>query len=230
MADRPILFSGPMVRALLDGRKTQTRRIVKPQPHHGPVGEVVHLGDGGWAMDDGDLSGHWQCPCGVPGDRLWVREGGLEGLRPRNFRIFAHDATPGRYWVDSDGGRYGAGYGPAITRDSMLKTGRWKVRPSIHMPRWASRLTLEITDIRVERLHEISDADALAEGVRKQLAAGWFSVPGVDGAGTSARAAYALLWNAINGPGSWDANPWVWAVSFTVHQANVDALSAGRAA
>lgn len=226
--ERPLLFSGPMVRALLDGRKTQTRRIVKPQPHHGPVGQMVNLGDPDWAIDDGDLSGQWRCPYGVPGDRLWVKESGLHKRGPL-FELFIHDASPDRYWASPDHGgeklrpqargKRGAGIGPALTRDQHKGVG-FKARPSIHMPRWASRLTLEITDVRVQRLQDISDRgqpnDCIAEGVFADdfasSAGDWLE----RGFSSIEKARFHDLWTSINGADSWAANPWVWAVSFRV--------------
>jgi len=248
MKARPILFSGAMVRALLASTKTQTRRIIKPQPHHGPVGTMVHLGDGGWAMDDGDLSGHWQCPYGDPGDLLIVREtfrlaAEFDDRKP----TLARPNSPVHYEAD---GRADEGWG--------------KTRVSIHMPRWASRMTLEITEVRVERLQDISESDAVAEGIYRstpddedrawfhayreeqtseppsqadldQFNEGVWKAPGIrQGWGSTqaerdqdqwfpnAPGAYGLLWKAINGPESWDANPWVWAISFKVYKANID--------
>jgi hypothetical protein len=224
LRQRPILFSGPMVRALLSGTKTQTRRIVKPQPHHGPVGEMVHLGDGGWAMDDGDLSGHWQCPYGVPGDLLIVRE---------TFRLpdtfDPHSPAAAKLMVGSDRSPNVFYLADSSVRSAGSYTGSpGKTRVSIHMPRWASRLTLEITDVRVERLQDISEADAVAEGVSNSMdACGrmFWTAPPSDDFINSARFAYLRLWDAINGDGSAAANPWVWAVSFKVHAANVDQMA-----
>lgn len=186
---RPILFSAPMVRALLDGSKTQTRRIVKPQPtHFNPVGVPRR------AVPTGGPSDVIRCPYGQPGDRLWVREAyrtvaEADALPPREL-------TPAhRIWYEAD---------------TPHQPGAGKLRPGMFMPRWASRITLEITGVRVERLQDISEIDALAEGVRRysmleQIQAGqdrW------------ARHAYRSLWEQINGPGSWDANPFVWVVEF----------------
>ena len=233
MTDRPILFSGPMVRALLDGRKTQTRRIVKPQPF-----EI----DGEWWIDarkneacrlDDYVAHRIGCPPYHAGDRLWVKESGLHKRGPL-FELFIHDATPDRYWASPDHrgerltpearGKRGAGIGPALTRDQHKAMG-FKARPSIHMPRWASRLTLEITDVRVERLQDITWDDAIAEGIepspddpglwRRYGARAWDD-QGVwmeDPCGS-----YETLWSDINGPDSWAANPWVWVVTFDVER------------
>lgn len=177
MTDRPILFSAPMVRALLDGRKTQTRRILKPQPLMGYTPDVTASKGIRFAK----------------GDRLYVRE-----------RVWLPEGT------DNPHGHvtYHADHGD----DRALK---W--RPGIHMPRWASRLTLTVTDVRIERLQEISEEDAIAEGSREP------SLVPIIGACWSERDAYAKLWEHINGPGGWGANPWVVALTFTVEQRNIDA-------
>lgn len=181
MADRPILFSWPMVRAILTGTKTQTRRVVKPAPDWKPVG----------------------CPYGQPGDRLWVRE-----------THYLHGVWSVR---KDDGGKRRWTFHPSrdmgvqFTEPNGFIKGRsttvhgWYRRPSIHMPRWASRITLEVTGVRVERLQDISEADAIAEGVNNSL-----HLPG----GRFARENFAHLWWTINGDGSWEANPWVWVVEF----------------
>jgi hypothetical protein len=238
MTTRPILFSGPMVRGLLEDRKTQTRRIVKPQParHESWDWSWPVLRPGVtpgtricWRDDIRQPNLFPYCPYGVPGDLLWVRESGLEH---RAVHLFTHDATPGTWWTDDHGGRYGATYSAAITRDSLLRTHR--VRPSIHMPRWASRLTLEITDVRVERLQDISPEDADAEcfgGMFPgQVLPELFPGPRDQWAHLSIPQCYGRLWESINGPGSWDANPWVWAVSFKVHAANVDTFDRNQKA
>lgn len=213
--ERPILFSGPMVRALLDGRKTQTRRVVKPQPsdytpetvapqrlqgqppkHPRPYFDAYNGGPHWCWWDEYDRQGaDWiKCPYGVPGDQLWVRETWCEADTPSGYD-----------------------YAARFTQD----TRGWGWRPSIHMPRKASRLTLTITDVRVERLQDISEADAIAEGVQRVGggALRWENWSGVEGqSGASPKAAFALLWNHINGKGAWDANPWVWALTFQVEE------------
>ncbi|MDO9471935.1 MAG: hypothetical protein Q7J28_02685 [Caulobacter sp.] len=203
MKARPILFSAPMVRALLAGTKTQTRRVVKPQPDSvKALGRDDALVPYRVAAPPADMpSARMEvpilCPYGQPGDLLYVRE------------TWAADGQGGvRYYATDD------------VHDLRRK------RVSIHMPRWASRLTLEITDVRVERLQDISEADALAEGIQR-WPDGRFAGDDHDPdpnrlAATSAVGAYSLLWTHINGPGSWDANPFVWAVSFRVHRTNVD--------
>jgi hypothetical protein len=179
MKERPILFSGPMVRAILEGRKTQTRRVVKPQSAILTDEMARVLGVQPPAQQNAPVI---SCPYGVPGDRLWVREtyawSGDSSI-PEADRI-----ASGEVWYRADGGR-GGGI-------------RW--RPSIFMPRWASRILLEITDVRVERLQDISDDDCRAEGYDRSHA--------------FPREWFARLWASINGTGSWAANPLVWVVSF----------------
>lgn len=196
MRERPILFRPEMVRALLSDAKTQTRRVVKPQPRDPYTGLDLRPGS-----SPVDLP---RCPHGAPGDRLWVRETwGLLDTEPRDGPTRAtvfHRAT--------DGER------------PDLRYQLW--RPSIFMPRWASRIDLEVTGVRVERLQEISEADARAEGIRE----GHHDVPAAMGGGvrtwdiggdewwTDPVAAFRALWVDINGAGSWSANPWVWVISF----------------
>lgn len=205
--ERPILFSGPMVRAILDGRKTQTRRIVKlPKNEHGEWHSVI-LGGGSAHYSDGTPAPETLCLANKksgycigspykPGDRLWVRE------------------THGFGWCDGNGG-YSAlcptlpVAKPRPDKIFYKASGKWDKsdgkycwRSSIHMPRWASRLSLELTDVRVERLNDISDRDALDEGADREI--------------DHARNALANLWDTINGAGSWGANPWVWVLNFVV--------------
>ena len=184
MKERPILFSAPMVRALLDGTKTQTRRVVKPTPEWiGQSGVLSYRGRVGLP--------HALCPYGQLGDRLWVRE------------TWARDDEDGGLCYRADIGK--GGDADDWERNRLDGVPRFRWRPSIHMPRAASRITLEITGVRVERLQNISEADAVAEGVRNSL-----HMPG----GRFANENFAHLWWAINGDGSWEANPWVWAVEF----------------
>lgn len=223
MADRPILFSAPMVRALLAGTKTQTRRIMKPQPiveangswrWEGRYGGFV--GAMGTHVEEGfPLSAAAYAPI-QPGDRLWVKETWRtvkqhDHLSPRDL----HPDWTIQYLTDrplSD---------PSDVDDGPTLTGRTRV--SIHMCRWMSRLTLHVTDVRVQRLQDISDQDAAAEGVRpwptEMVEVGFASV---NSAVVPARTLYALLWNSINGACSWEANPWVAAYTFTVEHANID--------
>lgn len=222
MVDRPILFSAPMVRALLAGTKTQTRRVIKPQPSADFISASF------------DTAGALTlCPAALAfsplhnalrrlhklGDRLWVREA-WHAAR-------SLDRTPPRD-IPRD-----ADIEHAATARSYAEIGlKGKLRPGIHMPRWASRLTLIVTDVRVQRLQDISEEDARAEGayvaprsgrvaddyVTMAIAGSWFA---------SGRGWYADLWDRINGTGSWAANPWIAAYTFTVHQQNIDAMPAG---
>ncbi len=214
MREKPILFSAPMVRAILSGSKSQTRRICKPQPVSvGSLGKRRVYRDEefkrAWETikGTGECAQDRDCPY-EPGDRLWVREAfmpcPLENptTDPSMWSIaYASDAEQVERLAP-------AGYNPML-----YNYERWS--PSIHMPRWASRITLEITSVRVERLQDISEADAIAEGVTAVSSGGvtLFATTGVNCFQT-AKDAYAALWESINGPGSWDANPWVWVVEF----------------
>ncbi|WP_150428839.1 hypothetical protein [Dechloromonas sp. CZR5] len=195
MKERPILFSGPMVRAILAGRKTQTRRVAikTSQPDNVYITdfdaeqsmieiENKHLGARYWK----------QCPYGQPGDRLWVRENGWE--RPeRTAKMMREGADTWPQYT------YAADNWSNQDRADFKAWG-FRNRPSIHMPRWASRILLEIVDIRIEKLQDISEADAEAEGPPKNFNL-W-------------RDNFCALWQQINGGGSWDTNPWVWVVEF----------------
>lgn len=186
MKERPILFSGPMVRAILDGRKTQTRRIVKPQPTKlaGPNF------DGLWSDAIDPVVRYFACPYGQPGDRLWVRE---------TFAYTDSSINDQPGWV----------YRATDPDWSSMEGFRWK--PPIFCTRSASRITLEITGVRVERLNDISEADAIAEGVTITD-----SIVRDDSVHAS-RAwveSYRQLWEQINGAGSWEVNPWVWVIEF----------------
>jgi hypothetical protein len=189
MKERPILFSAPMVRAILDGSKTQTRRILKLKPGY----TIEEEGDGSlwpWIYDaESDRDCWLDCPYGCVGDQLWVRE---------SFAM----ATP----------LMGAGLWPVYraTCHEMDEMGlKWK--PSIHMPRSASRILLEIVSVRVERLQDISDADARAEGVK--IWADGSCAPD-NPYGLTEAGYFELLWTQINGAISWSEDPWVWVVEF----------------
>lgn len=236
MNARPILFSGEMVRALLDGRKTQDRRIVRPQPPEGTDALRDIPGENRWwaAYATHDANGvtyrplgsdqqhSWRCPYGQPGDLLWVRERwtfvNVQRRGDQSELVVAHNADgadlpnrPAIFVHDPDSRWYDAALGWFDRRK----------RPSNHMPRWASRLTLRITDVRVEQLHDISDEDAIAEGLMTHPNVGGVRCwEGYEGAGVtpSPMVAYRDLWESIHGPGSWDANPWVWVITFeTIH-------------
>lgn len=229
--ERPILFSGEMVRAILDGRKVQTRRMVKPQP---PKECSIHymIGDESWLPQSkrGPLMHHWEawggdlyknrpqdhlcgshtakCPYGKPGDLLWVRE--------------THAIVPRTAYAHSDGVEQTVNpnddHDAAIYRQGFDRSnGGFRWRPSIHMPRWASRILLEVVSVRVERLQDISEEDAESEGLLRSESLGgcptWRYQNGGEGFAYP-REAFAGLWQSINGTESWDANPWVWVVEF----------------
>lgn len=207
MKERPILFSGAMVRAILNGTKTQTRRVIKPQPSF-----LGAMGDPSAPFKTLDAGLHCRitCPYSEPGDgRLWVRETWMDLL---GTGIERRTGDHGRYAYQAD--TPPGSYGDEARKDFGLK---W--RPSIHMPRAASRLLLEVVGVRVERLQDISAADAIAEGIERS-GAGWqrFHVDPDAPEGQSFTRnpvlAYRGVWEQINGAGSWDANPWVWVLEF----------------
>lgn len=210
MTDRPILFSAPMVRALLDGRKTQTRRVLKPQPdYRGPSGFMHDAEEWGWADENGEhVSVLEIVPNGFHiGGRLWVRE---------TWRAWSeYDGMPPRAIPAAAAIQYPA--------DNPLSPWDSKARPSIHMPRWASRLTLIVTDVRVQRLQDISEADAIAEGIAPTA-----NSQTIDCDTPSPRDGFRDLWNGIHGPGAWDENPWVAAISFDVVRDNIDDIDAPK--
>lgn len=224
MKERPIIFSAPIVRAILDGRKTQTRRVVKPQPPDGWFapeegiawrGEeagfcgrqrVQVMGSNGEADVDVEVIAFpvQRCPYGVPGDRLWVREA---------WRVFG-----GREY------EYQQGRETVIYREGaeLVDSVQGPWRPSIHMPRWASRITLEIVAVRVERLQEITEADAIAEGVEsddyldRQEHFDSVAPPGSSGRPHPVTE-FARLWDSINAKRApWESNPWAWVIEFRV--------------
>lgn len=222
MAERPILFSGEMVNAILKGRKTQTRRVIKPQPVQDP--------DGSWRIEMHPRSGYNvertmrnylpdRCPYGEPGDCLWVRE---------VFQVVEPWGSVDGEWIGDDimeiDGRLGSekpeligGWWSVVYKADADICSWW--RSPIHMPRWASRITLEIVNVRVERLQEITHEDALAEGIKETKEDHYYLAPlaGVpDFPWTQLIPAFASLWNHINkerGFG-WDINPWVWVIEF----------------
>ena len=195
MKEKPILFSGPMIRAILANTKTQTRQIFKPDRMTWDANGRYTT----YAMRGGELSttgsgpfkpSSWlhYCPYGQPGDRLWVRES------------FARVPTA----CGSEDIVFAADY-----QDGSDRAAGVRYTPSIHMPRAVSRITLEITGVRVERLQDISRGDAMAEGC---------PFPNMA-QGPDPRDWYAELWGAINGPDSWAENPWAWVVEFKAIEA-----------
>lgn len=216
MADRPIIFSGPMVQALLAGRKSQTRRVLNPQPFPvgGPFYRPFEKTDPclWYSISAAGTVANIQKVPYTTGDRLYVRE------------AFSYDSLD----EDRDGKR------PIwFWADGNPDWGNWtRPKPSIHMPRWASRLTLTVTEVRVQRLQEISETDAWAEGCKAGTIddngdpfpaeephhkGGWV---GWD----NARDWYADLWESLHGPDAWDENPWVVAITFTTERRNIDAI------
>lgn len=223
--ERGILMTAPNVLAILAGRKTETRRIVKPQPvDHEHVGMVnaAYCGHPEKWLIDGDVwrqtefggPQEWQCPYGVPCDRLWVREtfycdhceyqGALAGLP-----ALTGDDLQKYMYYNADG----------PVRDQIPECeGIPKLKPGIFMPRWASRITLGIVSIGVERLQDISEEDCQAEGVEHDAIVGYYcEEPTHQHEGVHCcnwRFGYKMLWESINGPGSWAKNPWVWVIKF----------------
>lgn len=219
MKARPILFSGPMIRALLEGRKTQTRRIVKPQP----FARVEQYDDGAWYQwhDEGlepcgaptrEVEKPMPCPYGKPGDLLWVRE---------SFRLRAdqNHKRPSDDWWKS--GAWYAADGPN-SLPSGCAGGAGKLRPSIHMPRWASRLTLEIVETGVEQLGRITHEDAMADGFDGHYDDHHPYYCGDDPTPQN-------LFNAYMGLDNYRCNgitpPWLWVIKFKVHHCNIDSFS-----
>lgn len=196
MKERGMIFNAEMVRALLDGRKTQTRRIIKDcTVGRDPISKFIKIGKkfiGCYPEDVPELIREC-CPYGVPGDRIWVRETWARYNIDQNIHDIAYRATTPADWPEE---------------------GRW--RPSIHMPRWASRIVLEITDVRVERLNAISEEDARAEGIIDGgcLNCGEPEPCGCANPEPDATDAFAYLWQSIYGQENWNANPWVWVISF----------------
>lgn len=212
MKERPILFTTPMVKAVLDGRKTMTRRIMKPQPieHNSVIKMPIELDDYAKILKEyqnqgyvdlcttGNLAGYMigKCLYGQPGDRLWVKE---------TFRLRTHNFPTG--WLYE--------YRATAEQDGTPTDGPWK-SPRI-MPKAASRIWLEITAVRVERLQEISEEDAEMEGVQWQFDT-WLDYLAGEHPGNyyllTAKESFITLWKSIKGPESWAANPWVWVIEF----------------
>jgi len=208
MMERPILMSAPMVRAILEGRKTQTRRVVKPRKDMGfgcPLAPNEIAGE----INNGDYT---NSVYGAPGDRLWIRE---------NFQPLMADDVREEDWLSCD---YKTGKGYKVSYPATDGVKEYydigsdnafcdRVTPSIHMPRWASRINLEITAVRVKLLQDISEQDARSEGAESaDYATGRKCILEPDKG--SYRLHYRSIWEQINGAGSWDANPWVWVVEF----------------
>lgn len=206
MKEKQILFSAPMVRAILDGRKTQTRRVVKKAI---PDESFINAPYNGFAFvgqfNGGTYTVPFLCPYGQPGDRLWVRET-WQAYRQVNVEYNECEE------MESPKDRHHGLYEPVYRADGKSQPNKWF--PAIHMPRDCSRITLDITNVRVERLHDISEADALAEGVERE-GDGFrdYLMPETQVCAT-AKDSFLTLWQSINGPDSWAANPWVWVIEF----------------
>ncbi|HDT2074705.1 MULTISPECIES: hypothetical protein [Enterobacter] len=190
MKERGMIFNSEMVRAILDGRKTQTRRIIKPQPVMYEPGQSIHVSD--------MINDALRCPFGSVGDRIWVRETWAEaGAGAPDLKLYRAnypEHVPAHY-------------------ENVPPVDEIRWTPSIHMPRWASRITLEIVGVRVERLQDISQADAVAEGAPQ-------SHPSIDAVSQQhgfpdfSRSWYGQTWQSIYGAESWQFNPWVWVIEF----------------
>ena len=204
MKERPILFSAPMVRAILNGTKTQTRRVVKARKDR-VIGCDLAPHEIAGEINSGDYT---NCPYGQPGDRLWVREA--------TVRVEDHGYI-GPVYVESEDGRacLAGGLAPAPDDCTEVEPYELRIRPSIYMPRHFCRIVLEVTGVRAERLRNITEADARAEGIAEFIG-GWACLhddaPQI--AGATPQEGFRHLWNRINGPDAWAANPWVWVVSF----------------
>ena len=243
MKENPIFFKDEMVRAILDGRKTQTRRVMRSQVV--PPG-IVQMARPGYCEIINEHGVHipgFYCPYGQPGDQLWVREKWRIGAWREDSGCFAIDYCDGplREWRNDPSDHDGQGFNKLWIQcsDELHAKGiepddnghyRWEVgqsplrwRPSRYMPRWASRITLEITGVRVERLQDISEADAIAEGVEGHyIEDGWYwrdylltdEDAAISPMLTCPKESFRSLWQSINGPSSWNENPWVWVVEF----------------
>lgn len=195
MNERGMIFNAEMVRAILDGRKTQTRRPVKFPLIDKNMG--CELAGNELA---GELAGHnyWNSPYGKPGDRIWVRETFRVHSRATDVATLVYRASVRNSWTEQ------THRVPIAVCDKPATPEKWT--PSIHMPRWASRILLEITDVRVERLRDLSEEDAKSEGI----------TPPAGGVlpGWEYRINFRDLWMDIYGTDSWEANPWVWVIEF----------------
>lgn len=219
---KPILFSAPMVRAILDGKKTQTRRVLKVAPHPAVKDWVVDSEGRAAARAHSEAvaqqyvttfpHGRVLCPYEI-GTHLWVRETWLQF-----DKCHWEDSTAPKDWLSRTFGvprRNACAYRADTSSDGeeVRQEYGYKWKPSIHMPRWASRINLEVTGVRVERVQDITEADAIAEGaltLGKVLA-----TPGTD-VNDAARTFFQMLWDKLNKPRGfgWDANPWVWVIEF----------------
>ncbi|HFH0416744.1 TPA: hypothetical protein ACGHO4_004184 [Salmonella enterica subsp. diarizonae serovar 61:i:z] len=208
MKERGMIFNSEMVRAILDGRKMQMRRIMKVQPGTPEFGlrriiESSKANENGmyfWSQDDAcgikARSKPFSCPYGEVGDRIWVRETFRVHSRATDVATLVYRASVRNSWTEQ------THRVPVAVCNKPATPEKWT--PSIHMPRWASRITLEITDVRVERLNSISDSDASKEGC---------CIADME-SGNCLRDVFTRIWTSIYGDDSWQANPWVWVIEF----------------
>ncbi|EMS8649873.1 hypothetical protein V5C53_000372 [Klebsiella pneumoniae] len=196
MKERGMIFNGEMVRAILDGRKTQTRRPIKwKQTRFTEIGEREDGSKWPWSEDAEHACDFWHpCPFGAVGDRIWVREAFRVHSRATDVATLVYKASERNSWTEQ------TRRVPVAVCNKPATPEKWT--PSLHMPRWASRILLEITGVRVERLRSMSQDDARAEGV--------IAASGPMEAGL----AFRELWDSIYGEESWKANPWVWVIEF----------------
>lgn len=230
--EKGLIFNSEMVRAILDGRKTQTRRIMKVQPENSELGlsRVVEskngIDDGKYFWSQSDATGlksrskPFACPFGTVGDRIWVREAFRVHSRATDVATLVYKASERNSWTEQ------THRVPVAVCNKPATPEKWT--PSLHMPRWASRILLEITDVRVERLNAISPEDAESEGLERTNFTGFGDEPGLPSYPEPdvyfdplkkqwkeyPPEAFAGLWESIYGEGSWQANPWVWVIKF----------------
>ncbi|HDU2745354.1 TPA: hypothetical protein RFC48_000655 [Klebsiella pneumoniae] len=236
MKERGMIFNAEMVRALLDGRKTQTRRPIKwKQTRFTEIGEREDGSKWPWSEDAEHACDFWHpCPFGAVGERIWVREAfrfpaSLDDVSPTGVGEMAVATGYRKPWAPTFyefTGTFSDGWKGFETPPKV--SGAGKLRPSIHMPRWASRILLEITGVRVERLNAISPEDAESEGLERTNFTGFGDEPGLPSYPEPdvyfdplkkqwkeyPPEAFAGLWESLYGEGSWQANPWVWVIEF----------------
>lgn len=204
-----MIFNAEMVRALLDGRKTQTRRPIKwKQTRFTEIGEREDGSKWPWSEDAEHACDFWHpCPFGAVGDRIWVREAFRVHSRATDVATLVYKASERNSWTEQ------TRRVPVAVCNKPATPEKWT--PSLHMPRWASRILLEITDVRVERLNAINEHDAQAEGVARLRGGFWKHYqPGWTQHQLSARGSFVTLWKSIYGEESWNSSPWVWVIEF----------------
>ncbi|EMO3782319.1 hypothetical protein AF48_02756 [Klebsiella aerogenes MGH 62] len=206
MKERGMIFNAEMVRALLDGRKTQTRRPVKFPVHDKNLGCELAGNELAGELSAGN---YLNSAFGKPGDRIWVREAFRVHSRATDVATLVYKASERNSWTEQ------THRVPVAVCNKPATPEKWT--PSLHMPRWASRILLEITDVRVERLNSIHDVDAMREGIQNLTTCSHadFGIPGVVNSQHPVRA-FQLLWESIYGADSWKFNPWVWVIEFKV--------------